>query len=319
MAVVKRALILGVAGQDGSYLAELLLSKGYEVHGLYRRSSCDNLWRIAGVRDWLTLHVGDLLDVCSVQTALAVSAPDEVYNLADQDHVGSSRFLPGYSTDVTGRAVGELLESCRMHNRTLRVFQACSATMFQMDTGPLNEDSPHDPRSPYAVAKCAAYHLVRHYRRDHGLYVATGIFFQHSSPRQSPDYLLPTIARQAVDVARGKRDRVELTGPDRPVDVGWAPEYVRAAWLALQQSEPDDYVIGTGLAIRPRELAAHALAMAGCETIKEVGLTDPARPPERLQANPAKANRVLRWYGETWCWGVLRQLVDHYKEDARCV
>lgn len=306
----KRALILGIGGQDGSYLAELLLAKGYRVYGLYRRSSCDNLWRLraAGVLNKVYLRVGDLCDPMSMHAALADVLPDEVYNLADQDHVGTSRATPRYNMDVTAGAVASLLEICRTVG-PVRVFQACSATMLRPSVDPIGYDHPHDPRSPYAIAKTAAFHLARHYRRDHGLYVATGVFYQHSSPRQSPDYLLPTIARQAMEVARGDRGRIELIGPDALVDVGYAPEYAEAAWRILQQDKADDWDVGTGVGYRVSTLCQTALSHVGSNP-NLYTLADPTKTAENRICDVTRPG--LPASQTTVAPTVLTYIFDHY-------
>lgn len=262
---MKRALILGVGGMDGSHLADLLLERGYEVHGLARRSSYDNLARIAHVRDRVMVHRGDLADAASVERALRLSgaledgpSEVEVYNMADQDEVGWSNDVPGYSVSVTYGGPANVLSVMQFYGSKARFFQPISSTVFGDSPAPQSDDTPLAPRSPYACAKAAAWLLCKHYRREHGVFVSCGVLFNHTSPRQKGTYLLPTIARQAVEVACGKRDRIELTGPDVLMDVGWAPDYVGAAWEMLQKPEPTDSVIGTGWACRISELCAVA-------------------------------------------------------------
>ena len=243
--MTKRALVLGIGGQDGSYLAGILLEKGYEVHGLYRRSSVDNLRRIAHCRSRVTLHQGDMADPISVERALLEAQPDEVYNMADQDHVGFSLATTAYSLDITAGAVGRTLETLRgLRRRTVRYFQPLSATMFGDAPPPQNEQTPFAPASPYACAKVAAYYLCQHYRREYGMHVSTAIFFNHDSPRRGGDYLLQRIAREE-----------KLWGDlDTVVEVGYAREYMEAAHAILQLDRPDDFVIGTGRGFRIRDL-----------------------------------------------------------------
>lgn len=313
--MTKRALILGIGGMDGSHLADLLLEKGYCVHGLYRRSSSDNLWRIRhllGPPAKVQLHQGDLCDPLSVRRVICDVYPDELYNMADQDHVGWSQATPGYSVQVTAGAVSDLLEVVRQTGPSIRVFQPVSATMFGMAPPPQNELTPLDPRSPYACAKAHAYHLCRHYRRDHGLYVACGIMFNHDSVRRGPDYLLHRICRQAA--AGGP---VVLRGDlNLRVDVGHAPDYVEAAWRMLQQDEPDDFVIGTGSAWTIRELANQALHCANAgrpgSVNAEPGDFRHGREPT-LIADAEKARRALRWEPTCGVGFVIARLVEHYQ------
>lgn len=329
---MKRALILGVGGQDGSYLADFLLAQGYDVHGLYRPSSArDPLWRLTPeARSRVSLYRGDLLDPTSVRAAVNGSyasgpGPLEVYNLADQDHVGSSHDTPGYSVRTTYGGVQTLLDECLMTEElkgSIRVFQACSGTMYAMYgswSGTIGLDCPLDPRSPYAVAKAAAYLLCRHYRRDKGVYVACGVFSQHSSPRQAPGYLLPTIARQAVRVARGEQDRIELTGPDRMVDVGHAREFVEAAWRTLQEPEPGDYPVCTGARFRISSLCRAALSRVGVPE-EWFDLADRTEDQGGLFLDAGPAYRSLGWSASVYAEDVLAEVVDHYlrhAEDAR--
>lgn len=277
---MKRALIFGVGGQDGSYLAELLLDKGYEVHGTHRRSSYDNLTRLPqAARERVTLHRCELTDALRVNDVIWQVAPDEIYNMADQDEVGWSKDAPGYSVQVTYGAVATILESVRRESGggLCPVFQPVSSTMFGNAMKPCDENSPLAPQSPYACAKAAAYLLCRHYRREHGVFVSCGVFFNHDSPRRGPNYLLQTIARQAVEVWRGKRERIELRpGPDAAVNVGWAPDYVQAAWLTLQQDKPDDYVIANDWPVHISTYCQAALTELGLDprSCTEMGGTE---------------------------------------------
>ncbi len=313
---MKRALILGIGGQDGSYLAELLLEKGYEVHGLARRSSYDNLARIAAVRDRVTVHRGDLCDHHSLIRVMHVADPDEVYNMADQDEVGWSTYTPGYSVGVTYGGVASLLEILRYHeNGKTRFFQPLSSTMFGLTDGPQDERTPLNPGSPYACAKAAAWHLCKHYRRDHGVWVACGIMFNHDSPRRGPNYLLQQIARQAVDVARGRRDRIELTGPDSLVSVGHAADYMDAAWRIMQRDDPRDYVVGVSGTVRISALCRYALNLVK-QFSHHFVLRDDSQPEERNQPDPKNMHDYdLEWepkYHLTEM--VLCDLVNRLKE-----
>lgn len=267
-----KALVLGICGQDGSYLADILLSRGYEVHGFYRRSSVDNLWRIQHVIDRVTLHRGDILDDTSLQEVICTVQPDELYNEADQDHVGWSYHSPRYSMDITAGAVASLLEICRQKLPSVRIFQPVSATMFG-DAVPLqNEFTAFNPQSPYACAKAAAYHLANYYRQAFGMYITTGILYNHDSPRRSGDnYLLHDIAKDAVAVQQGKKDKILVGNLDMVVDIGFAKEYMEAVVQLMQLPISDNYIIGSGQAHTIKYLTEIALNMMGAD-ISRIGI-----------------------------------------------
>lgn len=311
---MKRALIFGVGGQDGSYLAELLLSKGYEVHGTVRRSSYDNIARVAHVRDRLTLHRCELTDAGSIHAAIYHSRADEIYNMADQDEVGWSKDTPGYSVGVTYGGPAVILEFLRHSSwaNHAKFFQPISSTVFGPTAAPQDESTPLNPGSPYACAKAAAWLLCKHYRREHGVFVSCGVFFNHDSPRRGPGYLLQQIARQAVAVARGERNRVELTGPDSYVDVGWAPDYVDAAWRTLQQDAPDDYVIGTECALKVSEHCRTALMHLGLNGYR-YELADVTVPSKWSRSKPRLAYHRLDWTPSCVGGNVVTRLVNHLK------
>ena len=259
---MKRVLILGIGGQDGSYLADVLLEKDYEVHGLYRRSSVNNLQRIEHIKDQIILHEGDLSEFSTILNAIITSKPDEIYNEADQDNVGSSFATPGYSYDITGAGVGRVLQACHLynlHSKKVKLFQPVSATMFGDSPSPQNEQTPFNPQSPYACAKVFAYYLCRYYRETHNLFVSTGIMFNHDSPRREGNYLLQTICKQAQNVARGKQDAIVLNNLDLEVDIGYAKEYMNTAYQIMQLDASDDFVIGTGVGCSVHKLAYTAL------------------------------------------------------------
>ena len=310
---MKRALILGVGGQDGSYLAELLLEKGYEVHGLYRRSSVDNLWRIAGIRDKITLHQGDMSDPLSADRVIRKVMPDELYNEADQDHVGWSYETPGYSADITYGAVARLLDSVLEINRQwgsrIQVFQPLSATMFGDAPAPQNEQTPLNPLSPYACAKAAAFHLCHYYRQVHGMYVATAIFYNHDSVRRSGEYLLHQICKAA---ATG--DAV-VVGDDRMwVDIGDAEEYMEAAWNIMQLPDPDDFVIASNNCMSIGLICDMALYDAGRKGEKY--RVDPSRlrpgPKAELIGSTAKAEKAFGFNPKSDLSEFIPKLVEHY-------
>lgn len=307
---MNRVLLLGIGGQDGSYLADNLLARGgYEIHGLVRRSSTGNLRNIAHLEGKVTLHRGDLSDPLSIHHAILQSEAELVFNVADQDHVGWSDAHVGYNLDITAGAVGRLLESVRMIDKSIRVFQACSATMYGPREEPITEDTPLNPQSPYACAKACAYHLCRMYRQRYGMFVSCGILFNHDSPRRSPDYLPQQIARQAVEVLRGNRERIELRGPNARVDIGWAPEYVEAMRLICEAEKPDDFVVGTGVERWIDLLAIDAIG-------KRCHLTNGAHESAGSVALPQKIERMLGWKATVDGRGVIERLVAHFKEQS---
>lgn len=317
--MTKRALILG-AGQDASYLADLLLGKQYEVHLLYRRSSVDNLWRVRHCLDRLTLHKGDLADPTSVARAVAASVPEEIYHLADQDHVDWSFAAPDYSIDITAGSVCRLLELVRGYEVTKpKVFIPLSATMFGAAPPPQNEDTPFAPASPYAVAKTAAFYLCAHHRREYGMHVSTAIFYNHDSIRRQGSYLLHKICRGAVRIARGEQESLPLGDVNMRVDIGYAADYVKAAWQMMQLDRPDDFVIATGHGWTVREMAEEALRVAGVRENAASLLTHDAtfrRPGHAptLIGDPAKARRAFGFQPKATVSDVIVMLVDHYRE-----
>jgi len=259
----KRALILGVNGQDGSYLADILLEQGYEVHGLHRHSSCDNLWRIKHLEGKIALHRGDLLDRVSIDRAILASKPDEIYNEADQDNIDWSFKQPCATMDVTGTAVVNLLESARELCPEARVFIPVSATIFGNAPSPQTESTPLNPLSPYAVAKAAAYHAARFYRQVHGMFVATAILYNHDSPRRGKGSLLHELVDKALAVSRSQSRVIYVGDPNAVVDIGYAREYMEAAVKILQQGKPDDFVLSSSHPFTIGSLAYTALAYLG--------------------------------------------------------
>lgn len=251
---MKKALIFGVTGQDGSYLAEILLEKGYEVHGLYRRSATGNTRNIQHLIDnpeiyekTFYLHRGDLADTTSIYRVISTVRPHEIYNEADQDHAGWSFHIVEYSMDVTGAAVGRILEVIRQVDPTIKYFQPCTSNMFGKATRPVqNEETPFNPQSPYACAKILAFVLCRHYREAYGMFVSTGIFYNHESPRRTEDYVTRKITMAAARIACGKQDRLILGDLTARIDWGYSREYMEAAWNILQLKHADDFIIATG-------------------------------------------------------------------------
>lgn len=313
----KTALILGVGGQDGSYLAELLLGKGYAVHGLHRRSSVDNLWRIRSIRDRVKLHQGDVTDPISLGAAFSKSNPDEVYNMADQDDQRWSWSAPGYSWAVTSGAVVNVLEMVRV-DENIRLFQPCSCLMFGSAPPPQDESCTFAPQSPYACAKAAAYHLCRCYRVEHGVRVSIGIMFNHDSPARSDAYVVHKVCKAAVEIAAGRQSVLGLGNVNQRFDVSFAGDCVEAAWLMLQQ-DPDDFCIGSGIGYTVEEIVREAFLAAG---ISDKLKTSPAiriepqfyRPiTSELIANPSKANSKLGWRPRVSMPALVKMIVEHYR------
>jgi len=268
----RRALITGITGQDGSYLAELLLARGYEVHGLMRRSSSFNTERIDHLYEdphvehrRLVLHYGDLHDASSLNRVLRVVEPDEIYNLGAQSHVRVSFDTPEYTGDVTGLGCARLLEAVRELEFRPRIYQASSSEMFGAAAPPQSEKTPFYPRSPYAAAKVYAHWMTVNYREAYGLFAVSGILFNHESPRRGETFVSRKVTRAVGRIKHGLQDRLYLGNLDAKRDWGYAKDYVEAMWLMLQQETPDDFVIATGETHTVRELCERAFATAGIE------------------------------------------------------
>jgi GDPmannose 4,6-dehydratase len=315
-----KALITGITGQDGSYLAEFLLNKGYEVHGLKRRSSSFNTDRVdhiyedsheAGAR--LFLHYADLTDSGSLADILYSIRPDEVYNLGAQSHVKVSFEVPGYTADVVGLGTLRLLEAIRRTGLNCRFYQASSSEMFGSTPPPQSETSTFHPRSPYACAKRFAHDLTQNYRESYGLHASCGILFNHESPRRGETFVTRKITRAAARIKLGLERKLYLGNLAARRDWGYAPDYVRAMWLMLQQDAPGDYVIGTGEAHSVQEFCEAAFACAGLDWRGHVEV-DPRyfRPAEvdHLLADPSKARQVLGWEPEVRFHELVRIMVD---------
>jgi GDPmannose 4,6-dehydratase len=241
-----KTLIFGVTGQDGSYLSELLLEKGYEVHGVLRRSSSFNTGRIDHIFDKIQLHYGDLSDSLSIVKLIYEINPDEIYNLAAMSHVKVSFDIPKYSRDVVGLGALEIYEACHILKSKARIYNASSSEMFGSTPPPQNETSQFNPRSPYAAAKLYAYHMGRNYRDGYGMFISNGILFNHESPRRGETFVTRKITRAATRIKLGLQKELRLGNIDSKRDWGHAKDYVRAMWLMLQQEKSNDYVISTG-------------------------------------------------------------------------
>lgn len=323
----KRALITGITGQDGSYLAELLLSKGYEVHGIIRRSSSFNTGRIDHLyRDRhaddvrLLLHYGDLTDASSLETILSKVMPHEVYNLAAQSHVRVSFDMPEYTADVSGLGALRLYEAVRRTSPSTRVYQASTSELYgKVVETPQSETTPFYPRSPYAAAKAFAFHSARNYREAYGLYVCNGILFNHESERRGETFVTRKITRAVGRIKHGLQDKLYLGNLDSKRDWGHASDYVEAMWLMLQQDEPEDFVIGTGETHSVREFLELACELAGVDADRHVEFDRRyLRPTEvdLLLADPSKARKKLGWKTKVSFPELVRRMVEHDVELA---
>lgn len=312
--MAKKALISGITGQDGSYLTELLLSKGYEVHGIIRRASTFNTERIdhlykdrhkEDVR--LFLHYGDLTDASTIRKLIYEIQPDEIYHLGAQSHVRVSFDIPEYTGNITGLGTLRILEAIKDYEthtgKKIKFYQASSSEMFGAMPPPQHEGTPFYPRSPYGSAKVFAYHTTRNYREAYGIFAVNGILFNHESPRRGQTFVTRKIAEGVAKIAAGLESKIYLGNLDARRDWGYAPEYMEAAWMMLQQLEPDDYVIGTGESHSVRDFVEAAFRHAGIENWEpHVGI-DPRyyRPTEveNLIADASKAKEKLKWQPKT--------------------
>ena len=307
----KKAFITGITGQDGSYLAELLLEKGYDVHGLVRRSSSFNTWRIDRIRSRITLHYGDLVDQYSLVRTLQKVGPDEVYNLAAQSHVKVSFEMPEYTADVTAVGVLRLLEAVRASRLDTRVYQASTSELFGSAPPPQSERTAFHPRSPYGVAKLYAYWATVNYREAYDMFAVNGILFNHESPRRGETFVTRKITRAVARIKAGIQDRLYLGNLESTRDWGYAPEYVEGMWRMLQVSEPDDFVLATGVGATVEQFAEASFRVAGLDH-REYVEVDPAyyRPAEvnYLLGDPAKAEAALEWRATTH-WDELARIM----------
>jgi GDPmannose 4,6-dehydratase len=318
---MKRAFITGITGQDGSYLAELLLGKGYEVHGLIRRASTFNTERIDHLykdshdqKARLFLHYGDLSDTASIQHLLYETKPDEIYHLGAQSHVRVSFDIPEFTGDVTGLGTLRLLEAMRHLGLKNRFYQASSSEMYGLvQEVPQRENTPFYPRSPYAAAKVYGYWITVNYRESYKLHASNGILFNHESPRRGETFVTRKITRAIARIKAGLQEKLYLGNLDSKRDWGYAPEYVEAMWLMLQQENPDDYVIATGETHSVREFLLESFSHAGLDWEKYVAI-DPRyfRPAEvdLLIGDPAKAKKQLGWEPKVTFQELVKIMVD---------
>jgi GDPmannose 4,6-dehydratase len=327
----KIALIFGATGQDGSYLAELLLQKGYRVHGVIRRASTFNTSRIDHIyqdphveRKNFVLHHGDLADANTIRKLLYEAKPEEVYNLGAQSHVRVSFDIPEYTADIVGLGALRILEAIKDYEketkRKVRFYQASSSEMFGATPPPQNEGSPFYPRSPYAAAKAFAFYMTRNYREAYGLFAVNGILFNHESPRRGETFVTRKVTRAVARIKAGLEKKLYLGNLKARRDWGYAPEYVEAAWQMLQAPTPDDYVIGTGESHSVEEFVAEAFRVAGLGDWKQYVEFDARylRPTEvdNLIADPRKAKEKLGWQPKTTFKELVKIMVE---EDCKAL
>ena len=298
--MTKRALITGLTGQDGSYLAELLLEKGYEVYGMVRRSSTVNFERLAHIQDDLQIVQGDLLDESSLSELFRSVDPDEVYNLAAQSFVQTSWQQAVLTGETTALGVTRILNAVKNTNPEIRFYQASSSEMFgKVEESPQHERTLLWPRAPYGVSKVFAHHMTINYRESYGMHASSGILFNHESPRRGPEFVTRKISQAVAAIHLGRRDELVLGNLDARRDWGFAGDYVEAMWLMLQQEDPDDYVIATGEAHSVRDFVTAAFAHVGVSDWEPFVRQDPRflRPAEvdRLVGDASKARAVLGW------------------------
>jgi len=307
---IKTALITGITGQDGSYLAEFLLKKNYIVHGLIRRSSSFNIERIKHLLNYphkdekLFLHYGDLSDSTSINSIFAKIEPDEIYNLASQSHVRVSFDIPEYTADVTGLGTLRMLEAMRRYAPNAKFYQASSSEMFgDVKEAPQNESTPFNAQSPYGIAKVFAHETACRYRDAYGLFISCGILFNHESSRRGENFVTKKIVQGVARIKAGLQDKLYLGNLDAKRDWGYAPEYVEAMWMMLQQEKPDDFVIATGETHTVKEFVEAAFKRAGIKNWQKYVDIDERyyRPNEvnLLCSDAAKARKILKWHPKT--------------------
>jgi GDPmannose 4,6-dehydratase len=317
----KKALILGIGGQDGSYLAELLLEKGYETHGVLRRSSNFNTQRIEHIFDRLNLHFGDSTDGSALSALLSSVRPDEIYNLAAQSHVKVSFEIPEFTAQTGAIGTLRLLESARAQCPESRIYNASSSEMFgKVLETPQRETTPFYPRSPYGCSKVFAHQLCVNYRESYGMHISNGILFNHESPRRGETFVTRKITRAVARIFKGLQSELLLGNLDARRDWGYAKEYVEAMWLMLQRERPDDYVIATGKTHSIRQFLDIAFGVLGLDWTQYVGV-DPKyyRPAEveLLLGDPSKAKKVLGWEAKTSLGELVGMMVDADLEGLR--
>ena len=319
--MTKRALVTGITGQDGSYLAELLLGKGYAVHGMVRRVAHDPLERIAHLTDRITLVRGDLSDQASLLDAIEEAKPDEVYNLAAQSFVGDSWKEAVYTGDVDALGVTRLLEAVRRVKPDARFYQASSSEMFgKVHEVPQSETTPFHPRSPYGVAKVYGFYITMNYRESFGMHASNGILFNHESPRRGLEFVTRKITDAVARIKHGLQEELRLGNLDAKRDWGFAGDYVEGMWRMLQQDEPDDFVLATGETHTVQEFCERAFGRVGLDweryVVVDASFVRPAEV-ELLLGAPAKAERILGWEPKVSFAGLVDMMVDSDMERVR--
>ena len=312
--MAKRAIITGITGQDGSYLAELLLEKGYDVVGTVRRSSAPNLWRIEHILDRVTLKPADLLDQLSLLRVIDEVRPHEIYNLAAMSFVPASWDQPVLTGEFNAQGVTRLLDAVRQVDTSIKIYQASSSEMFgKVLETPQNEKTPFYPRSPYGVSKVFAHYITINYRESYNLFAVSGMLFNHESPRRGLEFVTRKVTDGVARIKLGLKDTLSIGNLDAHRDWGFAGDYVRAMWLMLQQEKPDDYVIATGVAHSVRDLIEIAAARVGLDWQKHVRV-DPAllRPAEveHLLGDASKAKKELGWTPSVDFKQLVEMMVD---------
>jgi GDPmannose 4,6-dehydratase len=312
--MTKKALITGITGQDGSYLADLLLQKGYEVHGLIRRTSTSDFSRIRHIQDRVKLVPGDLMDQHSLTTAVHQIQPDEVYNLAAQSFVAASWSQPVLTGELTGLGVTRMLEAVRLAKPDAKFYQASSSEMFgKVKQSPQNESTPFYPRSPYGVAKVYGHSITVNYRESYGLNASAGILFNHESPRRGLEFVTRKVTNAVARIKLGKQKELRMGNLEPHRDWGFAGDYVEVMWLMLQQEQPDDYVVGSGKATSVRDLVELAFRYAGLDMEKHLVIDQSFfRPAEvdRLLADSSKAKSKLGWEPKVSFEDLIKMMVQ---------
>ncbi len=323
----KVAFITGITGQDGSYLAEFLIAKGYEVHGLIRLSSSVNTNRLSNISQpttkanlKLNLHYGDLMDSTSLSNLIYHIRPHEVYNLATQSHVKVSFATPQYTSQVTGIGAGLLLDLIKISGIDCRYYQASTSELFGSTPPPQNENSVFRPRSPYATAKLMAYWSTVNHREAYGIHATNGILFNHESPRRGETFVTRKISRAVAKIATGSKEKLYLGNLDAVRDWGYAKEYVESMWLMLQQDKPDDYVVATGVGATVRDFAQAAFEHAGLNYKDHIEIDKRYQRPTEVDAligDPSKAEKILGWKAKTHWRELAKLMVDADLEKAK--
>lgn len=315
------ALILGINGQDGSYLAEILLEKGYEVHGLIRRTATGSNKNIEHIEDRIKLHYGDLADPISIYKVISDVHPKEIYNEADQDHAGLSFKIPAYNFDVTGSAVGRILEIILQIDRTIKYFQPVTSNMFgQALECPQNEDTSFNPMNPYSCAKAFAYNLCHMYRKVYDMHVSVGIFYNHESPRRTEHYVTRKITRSVSRIKAGLQNDLVLGDTAALIDWGYAREYMEAAWQMVQLDKPETLIIGTGEVHSVKEFAQSAFLYAGLDVDRYLKSSDSLRRPAQnsvLMADITRANNLIGFSPKTKYNDLVKIMMEYDLKDVQ--